>query len=182
MRIYEGSPRQDYEEVLRSIGAFLDQRAMREILLAEAPDGFIVQGIVSSAGGAGGWSDSMGQVHKETLTFLDDDIARFMDEALGRRRQGAPQPDFGAAGLYERALRVMGRYIDQQKPRDIFFFEQEGAFVLRLLMQTQAGARHVLAEFTKDDIEAMVSQGPQWRQETTAPSGATPAGQPQPGR
>ena len=48
MRIYEGSPRQDYEEVLRSIGAFMDQRGLHEILLAEAPDGFIVQGIVSS--------------------------------------------------------------------------------------------------------------------------------------
>lgn len=44
MRIYEGSPRHDYEEVLRSIGSFLDQRGMREILLTEAPDGFIIQG------------------------------------------------------------------------------------------------------------------------------------------
>ena len=34
MRIYEGSPRQDYEEVLRSIGAFIDQRGLSEILLA----------------------------------------------------------------------------------------------------------------------------------------------------
>ena len=29
MRIYEGSPRQDWEEVLRSIGAYLDERGMR---------------------------------------------------------------------------------------------------------------------------------------------------------
>ena len=46
MRIYEGSPRQDFEEVFRSIGAFLDQRGMKDVLLAEAPDGFIVQGLV----------------------------------------------------------------------------------------------------------------------------------------
>ena len=46
MRIYEGSPRQDFEEVFRSIGAFLDQRGMRDVLLVEAPDGFIVQGLV----------------------------------------------------------------------------------------------------------------------------------------
>ena len=52
MRIYEGSPRQDFEEVFRSIGAFIDQRAMHEVLLVEAPDGFIVQGIVV-AGAAG---------------------------------------------------------------------------------------------------------------------------------
>ena len=37
MRIYEGSPRQDFEEVFRSIGAFLDSRGMRDILLVEAP-------------------------------------------------------------------------------------------------------------------------------------------------
>jgi len=54
MRIYEGSPRQDFEEVFRSIGAFLDQRGMREVLLVEAPDGFIVQGIVVSGGGTRG--------------------------------------------------------------------------------------------------------------------------------
>ena len=51
MRIYEGSPRQDFEEVLRSIGAFLDQRGMRDVLLVEAPDGFIVQGLVVRSGG-----------------------------------------------------------------------------------------------------------------------------------
>ena len=32
----------DFEEVLRSIGAFLDARGMKDILLAEVPDGFIV--------------------------------------------------------------------------------------------------------------------------------------------
>ena len=48
MRIYEGSPRQDFEEVFRSIGAFLDTRGMRDILLLEVPDGFIVQGMVAA--------------------------------------------------------------------------------------------------------------------------------------
>jgi hypothetical protein len=145
------------------VGAFLDQRGMREILLTEAPDGFIVQGLVAS-GARGTWSESIGQVEKETLTFLDDDTARFMDEALARRQSGAPAPDFAAAGYYEKSLRVIGRYIDQQKPRDVFFFEQDGAFVIRLLMATQAGAKHVLAEFTRDEIETMIQQGPAWRQ------------------
>ena len=90
MRIYEGSPRQDFEEVFRSIGAFLDQRGMKDVLLLEAPDGFIVQGLVLSGGSTGTWSDSMGAQIKETLTFLDDDIARFMEEAGARR--GTEQP------------------------------------------------------------------------------------------
>src|SRR6185295_11634351 len=55
MRIYEGSPRQDFEEVFRSIGAFIDQRGMREILLVEAPDGFIVQGVVTAGAAGGAW-------------------------------------------------------------------------------------------------------------------------------
>ena len=83
MRIYEGSPRQDFEEVFRSIGAFLDQRGMKEVLLAEAPDGFIVQGLVTVGSDSSAWSESMGTQTKETLTFLDDDIARFMEEAPG---------------------------------------------------------------------------------------------------
>ncbi len=68
MRIYEGSPRQDYEEVLRSIGAFLDQRGMREILVTEAPDGFIIQGLVAQAE-VSAWSDPLLDFAKESATF-----------------------------------------------------------------------------------------------------------------
>jgi hypothetical protein len=177
MRIYEGSPRQDFEEVFRSIGAFLDQRGMKDVLLVEAPDGFIVQGLVTSGAGGGSWSESLGSQVKETLTFLDDDIARFMEEATARRGLGvetAPPPPAHQAGYYETAFRVLGRYIDEQKPRDVFFFEQGGAFVLRLLMGTQAGSRHELAEFTREDITEMVARGPNLRHPVTTPgSGST---------
>ncbi len=162
MRIYEGSPRQDFEEVFRSIGAFIDQRGMREILLVEAPDGFIVQGVVTSGASGGTWSESMGSQAKETLTFLDDDIARFMEESVARRGQPGPPPQRDA-GFYETALRVIGRYMDEQKPRDVFFFEQDGAFVVRLFLGGQAGSRHILAEFTRDDIAELVTQGPTLR-------------------
>lgn len=161
MRIYEGTPRQNYEEVLRSIGAFLDQRAMRDVLLTEAPDGFIVQGLAGPVDSLA-WTDGT-PVQKETYTFLDDDIGRFMEEAAARRGRGAPGPDEQQAGPYERAFRVLGRYFDQQKPRDVFFFEQDGAYVIRLLMQTRTGARHVLAEFTADEVHKMVDEGQRWR-------------------
>lgn len=170
MRIYEGSPRQDFEEVFRSIGAFLDQRGMRDILLLEAPDGFIVQGLVVSGTFTGSWSDTMGTLMKETLTFLDDDIARFMEEATARRARTPPPPPH-EAGYYETAFRVLGRYMDEQKPRDVFFFEQDGAFVVRLLLGGQAGNRHELAEFTRDDIAQMVASGPTLRHQATAQGG-----------
>jgi hypothetical protein len=167
MRIYDGSPRQDYEEVMRSIGAFLDQRGMREVLVVEAPDGFIVQGLVVETSATGAWSEHLGQQTKETFTFLDDDIALFMEEGQARRDSQKRAVAWGQGGYYEQSFRVIGRYIDEQKSRDIFFFEQDGAFVLRLLMSTQTGSRHVLVEFTRDEVEAMVAQGPALRNEKT---------------
>jgi hypothetical protein len=105
----------------------------------------------------------VGRQVKETLTFLDDDIARFMEEALARRNAGTTATDWGNAGYYEKSFRVLGRWIDEQKPHDIFFFEQGGAFVVRLYRVGAAGGEHTLAEFTKDDIETMIGQGPQAR-------------------
>jgi len=183
MRIYEGSPRQDFEEVLRSIGAFLDQRGMKDILLLEAPDGFIVQGLVlAGASAVGTWSESIGSQVKETLTFLDDDIARFMEEAAGRRARttdasAAPAAPAVAhvAGFYETAFRVLGRYMDEQKPRDVFFFEQDGAFVVRLLHSGQRGVVHELAEFTREDIDGMVSGGPGLRRPDPIPGPPSPS-------
>src|SRR5262245_64739576 len=177
MRIYEGSPRQDFEEVLRSIGAFLDERNMRDILLVEAPDGFIIQGLVLVGGAGGAWSESVGQIEKETLTFLDEAIAKFMDEALARRGSGS-HVDPTHPGHYQRSLRVIGRYIDEQKPRDVFLFEQDGAFVLRLHRGGQTGARHELIEFTRDDLDGLVANAPGFRQ---PPKPATPSSASGPG-
>ena len=171
MRIYEGSPRQDFEEVFRSIGAFIDQRGMREVLLVEAPDGFIVQGIVSAGAAGGAWSESIGSQAKETLTFLDDDIARFMEESIARRGHPGPEPKRDA-GFYETALRVIGRYVDEQRPRDVFFFEQGGAFVVRLFHGGPSGGHHSLTEFTRDDVAELVTQGPTLRQPTMPPGAA----------
>ena len=63
--MYEGTPRQNYEEVLRSIGAFLDQRAMRDVLLTEAPDGFIVQGLAGPTDSVA-WVENAPRVMKYT--------------------------------------------------------------------------------------------------------------------
>jgi len=162
MRIYEGSPRQDFEEVFRSIGAFIDSHGMRDILLLEVPDGFIVQGLTSAGASQGSaWSESVGTIAKETLSFLDDDIAKFMEEAASRRSSGAEASEKG--GQYERALRVIGHWMDSQHPKDVFLFEQGGAYVVRLHVAGQAGSHHELAEFTHDDVEHLVTDGPTLR-------------------
>jgi hypothetical protein len=166
MRIYEGAPRQNYEEVLRSVGALLDQRGMREITLAETDDGFLVQGLALSPGEDRPWNDPAARLAKETFYLREDDISRFMEEALARRQGRGPQPQGmprQPAGFYETALRVVGGYIDQQQPRDVFFFEQDHQFVMRLLMPTRAGLRHVLVEFTREEIGAMVNSAQRGR-------------------
>ena len=162
MRIYEGSPRQDFEEVFRSIGAFIDSHGMRDILLLEVPDGFIVQGLVSAGGTSGSaWSETVGTITKETLSFLDDDIAKFMEEAAARRASGVAASDKG--GTYERGLRVIGHWMDTQHPKDVFLFEQGGSYVVRVHVAGQAGSHHELAEFTNDDVEHLVTEGPALR-------------------
>jgi hypothetical protein len=97
-----------------------------------------------------------------------------MEEAGARRGSGISAAASG--GHYETAFRVIGRYMDDEKPSDVFFFEQEGAFVLRLLKRTQAGVRHELVEFTRDDITLLVARGPSLRY-TPKPDQPTP-GQP----
>jgi len=169
MRIYEGSPRQDFEEVLRSMGAHLDQIGMKDVLVLETPDGFIVQGLINSGATSSSWSDAIGHVSKETLTFQDEDIARFMEESIARRGEG-PKAVFSEVGQYEASFRIIGRFIDGDRPKDISFFEQDGAFVLRLHHSTQAGSRHSLAEFTHDDMEALLAKSPELRTPAQPPS------------
>jgi len=164
MRIYEGSPRQDWEEVLRSIGAFADRERLKELLLLELDAGFIIQGLALPKDSA--WTESEGMLTKTMHELPDDEIAQLMDAAEAKRTDGPPTtPHAEIANYYEQALRVIGAYLDGEKPRDVFFFELDGAFVLRLLMTAvgAAAAGHKLVEFTKDDILAMIAAAPQKR-------------------
>ena len=157
MRIYEGSPRQDWEEVLRSVGAYLDDRGMRGMVFVETDTGFIIQG--TSVVNTSSTGDSMGQANRETLTLHDDDVGRFMDEAIKHRGEG-PDP---TPKHYEAQLRVLGRFLDERKPRDIFFFEIDGAYIVRLTLPGQGLVRQELAEFTAEDVAEMIANAPTLR-------------------
>lgn len=157
MRIYEGSPRQDWEEVLRCVGAYVDDRGMRGLVFVETETGFIIQGTVVT--GTTGSGESMGRSDRLTVTLKDDDVGVFMDDALARRGQ-TPDP---TPKHFESQLRVIGRYLDGQHPRDIFFFEIDGAYVIRLSMAGQGGLRQELVEFTRDDIAEMIAKAPTLR-------------------
>jgi hypothetical protein len=172
MRIYEGSPRQDWEEVLRSVGAYLDDRGMRGVVFLETDNGFIIQG-TSVTGNTIGSGDSLGLATRETLTLHDDDVSKFMDEAIARRGTG---DDPAPPRHYESQLRVIGRYLDEQHPRDIFFFELDGAYIARVTVAGQNALKQELIEFTRDDVADMLAKAPELRRAPTPPSQADPGG------
>jgi hypothetical protein len=174
MRIYDGSPRQDWEEVLRAIGAFADREKLKELLFLELEEGFLLQGLGIPAGGAD--SDSFGVLAKRTYELLDEQVAQLMDEAAAARTAAAEQvPHADLVNYFEQALRVIGAWLDNEKARDVFFFEQDGSFVLRVLHASAGGAvGHQLAEFTKDEILAMIEAAPQQRG-MAVPAAAAPA-------
>jgi len=163
MRIYEGSPRQDWEEALRSIGAFADQEHLKEILFLELQDGFLLQGLGVPAGGAD--SDHMGTIAKRTYELLDDQVGQLMDERASHRGEDqSTVPHAALENYYEQAMRIIGSWVDQQHARDLFFFEQDGSFVVRVLGTGPGGTiSHRLAEFTRDEIVAMIDEAPHMR-------------------
>jgi hypothetical protein len=169
MRIYEGSPRQDWEEVLRTVGAFADGERIKEILFLELDAGFILQGLAQPQTSA--WAEGSGSLSKQTFELVEDQISELLDKQAGARTSSdaqVPQADIGH--YYEQALRVLGAYVDTLHARDLFFFEQDGSFVLRTLLVDQAGmVAHKLAEFTREEIMGMIATAPQQRS-TTSPA------------
>lgn len=172
MRIYDGSPRQNWEEVLRAIGAFADREHLKELLFLELEEGFLLQGMGVPAGGAD--SDTMGTLAKRTYELLDDQVGQLIDEATAKRGSVTEgEPHLGVANYYEQAMRIVGAWVDAQKSRDVFFFEQEGSFVIRTLQAGGGGGvGHRLAEFTKDEIVSMIEAAPQQRNAAPANLGA----------
>ncbi len=164
MRIYDGSPRQDWEEVLRSVGAFADSEHLKELLLLELDGGFVLQGVGLMAGGAD--SDTYGSATKKTYELTDEQVAELMDASAAKRGSAdrdRPLPDL--TNYYELAMRIIGAYIDNQKAHDVFLFEQEGSFVVRLFGVSTTRAGHQLSEFTRDEILAMIEAAPEQRQQ-----------------
>ena len=82
-----------------------------------------------------------------------------MDEAIARRGKA---PD-ATPSHYEAQLRVIGRYLDEQHPRDIFFFELDGAYIARVSAAGQGGLKQELIEFTREDIAEMIEKAPSLR-------------------
>jgi len=176
MRIYDGSPRQDWEEVLRSIGDFADSERLKEILFLELEGGFLLQGLALPTGAAD--SDTFGALLKRTYELTDDQVGQMMDATAAKRGSiEADRPHADLGNYYELALRIIGAYIDGQKAHDVFLLEQDGSFVVRLYDVSGSRGGHQLSEFTRDEMLAMIESAPEQRNKPApAKTGATESG------
>jgi len=87
-----------------------------------------------------------------------------MEKKRGTVDFDRPHPDL--RNYFELAMRIIGAYIDNQRAHDVFLFEQDGSFVLRLFgVAGSHGAGHQLSEFTRDEILAMIQSAPEQRQQ-----------------
>jgi len=111
---------------------------------------------------------------KRTYELTDDQVGELMDVAVALRGTAPDSvPHAEITNYYEHAMRVLGSYIDSQKAHDVFLFEQEGSFVLRLFGISGSRVAHQLAEFTRDEILAMIESAPDLRQQPAPkPTGA----------
>jgi len=174
MRIYDGSPRQDWEEVLRTIGAFVDREMLKQLLFLELDGGFLLQGLALQGGAAD--SDVIGALAKRTYELTDDQVSELMDASAARRGSAeANVPHSDLLNYYELGMRIIGAYIDSQRAHDVFLFEQDGSFVVRLFgVAGSHGGSHQLSEFTRDEILAMIHSGPEQRHRSASEATGAP--------
>lgn len=77
-KLFEGTARTDYQDVLRTIGHYIDRHGFTGIRLIETADGLILQGKVGKQGLRGAKST-------ETYLLTVPDIKELMREAYSRR-------------------------------------------------------------------------------------------------
>jgi len=77
-KLFQGMARTDYQDVLRTIGHYIDRHGFTGVRLIETEDGIILQGKVAKDGIRGAKST-------ETYLLTAHDIQELMREAYGRR-------------------------------------------------------------------------------------------------
>lgn len=79
MRLFQGLSKTDYQDLLRTIGHYIDQSGFTYIRLIETEEGMILQGRISTT------EDIRGEKKTETYLLTEDDIHNLMREAYARR-------------------------------------------------------------------------------------------------
>ncbi len=77
-KLFEGMTKTDYQDVLRTIGHYVDEHGFTGIRLIETEDGLILQGKI-------GTGELRGEKKTETYLLTVQDIKDLMREAYTRR-------------------------------------------------------------------------------------------------
>lgn len=83
MRLFRGLKRTEYQDVLRALGSYIDERGYKDVRIMEVEDGLILQGRVAER-------NDLGNMSYETVLITDDDIRDMVREAFRRRGQKPP--------------------------------------------------------------------------------------------
>lgn len=83
MRLFRGLKRTEYQDVLRALGAYIDERGYTDVRIMEVEDGLVLQGRLAER-------NEIGKMSYETLLITDDDIKDMVREAFHRRGQTPP--------------------------------------------------------------------------------------------
>ena len=77
-KLFQGMLKTDYQDVLRTIGHYIDEHGFTGVRLIETEDGLILQGKVSTG-------STRGEKKTETYLLTTQDVKDLMREAYTRR-------------------------------------------------------------------------------------------------
>jgi hypothetical protein len=83
MKLFRGMKRSDYQDVLRALGYFIDDRGYTDVRIVETDDGVVLQGRVAER-------REIGDASFDTFLITDEDVKVMVRDAFLRRGQKPP--------------------------------------------------------------------------------------------
>lgn len=83
MKLFYGRSRSDYQDVLRTVGALIDERGYTDIRILETEEGLVLQGRLETR-------NKVGEAGYDTYLITDDDLKVMIQDAFQRRGQEPP--------------------------------------------------------------------------------------------
>ncbi|HEU4326007.1 MAG TPA: hypothetical protein VFS21_22905 [Roseiflexaceae bacterium] len=100
MKLFQGMSGSAYQDVLRAIGALIDERGYTDIRIIEVEAGLVLQGRTPRR-------TPLGEANYETYLITEEDVQRMVREAYFRRQRRASPPP--PPSLYSQAEGVEER-------------------------------------------------------------------------
>jgi hypothetical protein len=83
MKLFQGMAHTEYQDVLRALGYFIDDRGYSDVRIIEIEDGIVVQGRVADR-------HEIGTSSFDTFLITEQDLKEMIADAFRRRGQKPP--------------------------------------------------------------------------------------------